>query len=152
MPTGVYKRKLFTKQHRVNIASAARKHQEDDYYIDGNGCWIWDHSLDTDGYGRYGKIRMFKHMYKKYVGAIPEGLVLDHLCHNRKCIYPGHLEPATLAENIRRQKNVKLNWNKVNEIKKLNKEGLKQQQIANRFDIHQCHVSRVLAELRWNQA
>jgi hypothetical protein len=40
--------------------------------------------------------------YELYVGPIPEGLTIDHLCRVRTCVNPLHLEPVTLAENIKR--------------------------------------------------
>jgi hypothetical protein len=40
--------------------------------------------------------------YLEFVGPIPDGLVLDHLCRNKKCVNPDHLEPVTNAENLRR--------------------------------------------------
>lgn len=41
-------------------------------------------------------------MYLAYVGPVPDGLVLDHLCRNRACINPWHLEPTTQGENVYR--------------------------------------------------
>lgn len=71
----------------------------------GKDCWFWNGSLNG-GYGRSninGK-QQYAHRlsYEAFVGPIPEGMYLDHLCRNRSCINPEHLEIVTHAENIRR--------------------------------------------------
>jgi endogenous inhibitor of DNA gyrase (YacG/DUF329 family) len=73
--------------------------------IEGSDCWLWTGST-RGGYGRF-KIatvtqEAHRASYELYVGPIPDGLQLDHLCRNRSCINPAHLEPVTCAENIRR--------------------------------------------------
>jgi len=47
-------------------------------------------------------IRAHRASYEAFVGPIPDGLDLDHLCRNKPCINPAHLEPVTRAENLRR--------------------------------------------------
>lgn len=70
-----------------------------------NGCWLWSAYRDRNGYGRFqGPHGKWAHRfsYETFVGQIPDGLVLDHLCRNPACCNPDHLEPVTQAENVRR--------------------------------------------------
>lgn len=77
----------------------------------GQGCWLWTGSRDRWGYGRFtvrtpvGPRNRMAHiaMYESVVGPVPEGMQLDHLCHNECCINPDHLEPVTPKENCRRR-------------------------------------------------
>lgn len=74
-------------------------------------CWPWIMAKDHLGYGVWRKggwseSRMaHRRMYELIVGRIPEGLTLDHLCRNRSCVNPDHLEPVELRENILRGDN-----------------------------------------------
>lgn len=73
-----------------------------------DGCWIWTGARTTAGYGHFtlSKPRrgVYAHRfaYELLVGPIPDGLPLDHLCRNRRCVNPAHLEPVTHRENILR--------------------------------------------------
>ncbi|MDJ0460650.1 HNH endonuclease signature motif containing protein [Streptomyces sp. H27-C3] len=71
-----------------------------------SGCWAWTAQIAHHGYGRYsvsGSARKAHRVaYEALVGAIPDGLVIDHLCRVRHCVNPGHLEPVTNTENLRR--------------------------------------------------
>jgi hypothetical protein len=75
--------------------------------IDGNqSCWIWTAARTGLGYGCVywnGRQAMaHRVVYEVMVGAIPDGMELDHLCRNPPCVNPDHLEPVTHGENMRR--------------------------------------------------
>ena len=77
--------------------------------IDERGCWVWQGAL-TDGYAR-GRVAgrtvgLHRAEYEHVHGPIPDGMQLDHLCRNRACLNPTHLEPVTQRENILRGEGV----------------------------------------------
>ena len=71
-----------------------------------NKCWKWPRSLDKDGYGSFknnNKIsRAHRFSYELFYGKIPSTLVIDHLCRNKNCVNPDHLDLVTPRENILR--------------------------------------------------
>jgi hypothetical protein len=73
--------------------------------ITKSGCWEWN-PVCASGYGMYrkGSALMVAHrfVYDKLIGKIPEGKELDHLCRNRRCVNPNHVEPVTHRENLLR--------------------------------------------------
>lgn len=72
----------------------------------GDGCWESDGGHSAAGYTmfRWGGTQEYGHrvMYELMVGPIPDGMELDHLCRNRGCARPDHLEAVTHAENMAR--------------------------------------------------
>ena len=68
------------------------------------GCWRWQGRKDKDHYSRTQANELaYAVVYRQEVGAVPEGLFLDHLCRRRDCVAPYHLQPVTRRENVRRQ-------------------------------------------------
>lgn len=73
-----------------------------DYQRDG--CWEWTGGTQSRGYGQFwtGRAKMLAHRvsWEWSTGKrIPDGLVIDHLCRNKRCVNPNHLEPVTDYEN-----------------------------------------------------
>lgn len=72
----------------------------------GDGCWEWTAGRTGGGYGAImvegRQSTAHRVVYEVFVGPIPIGLDLDHLCRNRGCVRPDHLEPVTRRENLLR--------------------------------------------------
>ena len=75
-----------------------------------SGCWVW---RGTRGHHEYGRICLGPYRrgarkpahrvsYEYFIGSIPEGYVIDHLCRNHPCVNPTHLEAVTCKTNVQR--------------------------------------------------
>lgn len=76
-----------------------------------SGCWEWTGAKIPSGYGRFGYtnengtlINTYSHRisYMLFKGEIPKGKVIDHLCKNKSCVNPDHLEVVTQRVNVLR--------------------------------------------------
>jgi len=88
----------------TRFRTALERFDEANVTEDDNGCWVWLDGRSEQGYGRFNARRKFylvhRFSYELLIGPIPEGLVLDHLCRNRACFNPWHLDPVTDRVNI----------------------------------------------------
>lgn len=121
------------------------------------GCWNWTGKLDRLGYakclqlgGRGSKtLRPMRYFYEALIGPIGPGLHLDHLCRNRRCINPWHLEPVTPAENARRGANAKLTEAMVEDIRGRLSRGIPSHVIAGIFGVSQATICDIKMGRRW---
>jgi hypothetical protein len=116
-------------------------------------CWLWQLALSPKGYGKATldgrSIRAHRLQYIVRHGAIPDGLQLDHLCRNRSCVNPDHLEPVTNAENSRRGRNSKLTHAIAAEVRTVVATGETQAAVARRLGVSQQNVSRIVLGKAW---
>lgn len=100
--------KGWSDSHRARAIAAVRANAVARFWgkVDkSEGCWLWRGRVGTHGYGVsqiFGEALAHRVAYRLTVGDVPEGLTLDHLCRNRICVNPVHLEPVTNRENILR--------------------------------------------------
>ncbi|CAA9323420.1 MAG: endonuclease [uncultured Gemmatimonadetes bacterium] len=97
---------IYQGKPRRYIHGHQRRKPGPDYEITAAGCWQWIRTVDPSGYGVLSinarRHLAHRHYYEQQVGPIPEGLVIDHLCRNTRCVNPAHLEAVTTRENILR--------------------------------------------------
>jgi hypothetical protein len=122
------------------------------------GCWEWCGELSSNGYGRVWRnnkrIAAHRAYYEQEVGPIPDGLQLDHLCRNRRCVNPDHLEPVTRTENQLRARpfakkaHRKLTAEAVAFIRESN---MTQDALAAKFGVSQSTISEARRGITWNE-
>lgn len=117
-------------------------------------CWTWQLRKtlpNKRSSGGYGQLRhkgreylAHRFYYERAKGEIPDGLTLDHLCRNRDCVNPDHLEPVTLLVNVRRSRSMKLTDDQARMIEQLVRGGGETDgAIAERFGVSRQTVALI---------
>lgn len=124
------------------------------YLVDRDtGCWVWQRYVAPDGYGRMGrsgKKRLAHRVYyERAKGEIPQGFHVDHLCGNRKCVNPDHLEAVTPAENQWRRSVVKLTKCDIPIIRARLERGEDCQVVANDYGVSRATIYNIRSGYAW---
>lgn len=126
-----------------------------DYIVDDNGCWVWQRFLNDRGYGQMWDSAARKNRnayavyYERKFGPAPDGLELDHLCRNRACVNPDHLEAVLRSENLRRGMATKLTRIQAVEIHAASHAGESASSIARRHGMAKSAVLYLLHGSTW---
>ena len=118
---------------------------------------MWQRARGRKGYGVLGRAPKGRsHLarrvyYERVHGPIPDGLQIDHLCRNKSCVNPAHMEPVSGRTNLRRAI-AKLNWADVCEIGRLAREtALSQSAIARQFRISHTRARGIIRGQAWRE-
>jgi len=125
------------------------------YEVDGfpSACWIWQRTINPKGYGMASykcKLQtIHRAMFKMAGGVIPDELELDHLCRQRACGRPDHLEAVTSRINAQRGNQTKLTQAKADEIRLRLAAGDKKGDICEAFGISRSLLHGIQTGLFW---
>jgi hypothetical protein len=145
-----------------------RKYFLDRVEIDENGCWIWQKGKHKQGYGILTIKRkyMLSHRlsWEVFNGEIPKGLMVCHKCDVPSCCNPEHLFLGTQKDNmgdanqkkrmndrkLGKRRN-KLNYEQVQEIKKLNLQRVSRKDLREKYQVSQTCIAKILRGESWNR-
>ena len=134
---------------------------EPDYVVDAQtGCWVWQRARRGRPGKPYGCLPegdgAHRVYYERHRGPIPDGLHIDHLCVSQPphtgttlCVNPDHLEPVTPKENRRRAARTKLTDRIVSDIRAAIKRGVRNIDLARKYDIDPSAISRIRHDKYW---
>jgi hypothetical protein len=145
---------------RYRLGHSANRPIAPRYIVDDNGCWVWQRTLNRDGYamiwvGGHNRPAHRIYFHERY-GHCPA--TLDHTCRNRACVNPEHLEVCGRGENVRRGDVAVLDWAMVAEIRlrALFFEGYSQRAVASLlapdYPVHARAIRQVLRGERWPES
>lgn len=121
---------------------------------DPKDCWLWKGSINPKtGYGKkqwFGETWLaHRWVWTMLFGSIPKNLTIDHLCRNRACVNPHHLETVPQEENIRRGNGTKLNADQVREIRSLDIKWGERDLVAKKYGVSPMTISDIRCGRSW---
>lgn len=131
-----------------------------------NGCWFWTGPSHQKGYGTFSLfgrlVRAHRFAYEAFVGSIPDGMLVCHKCDNPPCVRPDHLFVGTHIDNrndmLRKGRaprpeelasRAKLTNAQVIELRALSASGVRNCDLARRFELDSSTVSEIVRGLLW---
>lgn len=139
--------------HGHHATGREREVGPDSYCVEDHGyetpCWIWARAKNHTGYGHVRGQLAHRYVYEHHRGPVPEGLTLDHLCEEKLCVNPDHLEAVSHAENCRRQGKNKLTAQRAREVRELAAAGWRAIDIQRAYDIGSSSYYRCLKGVTW---
>lgn len=118
------------------------------------GCHIWNGYRNADGYGEIKvdgvKLKVHRVAYALHVGDLQPGMVVDHLCRNRACWRPEHLEQVTNTENVRRGDAAILTVSQVLDIKTRLADGEMPTALARDYGVRPQTIWGIHRGARWS--
>ncbi len=143
--------KLNYKRARTYIhghnARAQANHFAERWLLDpDSGCHVWIGRLNKSGYGMFGNKLAHRLAWAKAHGAIPSGLVIDHVCSNPPCVNVEHLELVSMEINVQRGRNAKLDPDKVRIIRASQESNAS---LGRRFGVSQTTIGWVRKGFTW---
>lgn len=133
--------------------SHAKWNKRPEYVVESEtGCWVWQRGRNQAGYGVHSShsVQAMAHRvyYVRAKGEIPAGTELDHLCRNRLCVNPDHLDPVSRAVNVQRGNSAKLTPDQVREIRAL--QGVRGgPRVAHEFGVCRTAIYAIWSGLTW---
>lgn len=136
-------------------ANRKREHYVEEDRGHGTPCWVWQLSKTSEGYAHWSRkghtLTAAHRIYWEQANGrpVPAGLQLDHLCRQRDCVNPDHLEPVTNAENVRRTPATKLDWPKVRAIRAALADGCDRSELAQVYGVSRSTINAIACGQNW---
>lgn len=145
------------KGQNIPYINGHNRRKSERYVIEDRGyetpCHIWQLAISQWGYGleAQGYAQKAAHVaaWERQYGKVPDGYQLDHLCRQRSCINPDHLEPVIPAVNIQRGDKARLTPEDVRSIRRLLDKGLTQKAIAPMFGVCRGTIGAIARGKTW---